>query len=293
MSVEALKAPAFITPAWMIRLRGWTAGHPTAAAGLALVVFWILVALAAPILPLRPPHRTYTPLLPPMTIGPDGGLFLLGADHMGRDLLSRTIWGARRVLIYAPVAVGSAYVIGGLGGAMAGYLRGWVDEALSRLADLIMSLPALPLFVVAVSMFGASPASILGCIVVAKSPRVLRLVRGLVIEAREAGYVQAARMRGESSLYIVLVEILPNVKGPLLVDACVSLGYVIVAIGALGFLGLGLPPPDANWGTMIAQGREVLIVAPHVVLVPCVALLSFVVGCNLLADGLKPRTAAR
>jgi peptide/nickel transport system permease protein len=255
--------------------------------GLFLLLFWIVAALAAPVLPLLPPDKTYTPLVPPLGRGDGTGVFWLGADQLGRDVLSRVIWGARRVLIYGPAAVAFSYVLGILSGALAGYMRGWVDEVLSRTADLILSLPTLPLFVVVVSEFGASAGSILSCIVVANTPRVMRMVRGLVIEARESGYVRAARMRGESSLFIVLVEILPNIREPLIVDACVRLGYVIIAIGALGFLGLGLPPPDANWGTMIAEGREVLLVAPHVVMAPCLALLSFVVGCNLVADGLK------
>jgi peptide/nickel transport system permease protein len=268
-------------------LTGRFGRDPAAAAGLGLLLFWILLAVAAPVLPLFPPDKTYTPLLPPLSRVDGVGVFWLGADQLGRDVLSRIVWGARRVLIYGPSAVAMSYVLGVLTGALAGYWRGWVDEVLSRLADLILSLPAIPLFVVVISQFGASAVSILSCIVFTNTPRVMRMVRGLVIEAREAGYVRAARMRGESGLYIVLVEILPNIKGPLIVDACVRVGYVIIAIGALGFLGLGLPPPAANWGGMIAEGREVLLAAPHVVLAPCLALLSFVVGCNLVADGLK------
>jgi peptide/nickel transport system permease protein len=255
--------------------------------GLALVLFWIVAAIGAPVLAPFNPDTPYTPLLPPLSHVPGVGTFWLGCDQLGRDLLSRLLWGSRRILIFGPSAVAASYVLGILSGAIAGYAGGWVDEALSRLGDLILSLPALPLFVVVVSLYGPSAVTILGCITVVNTPRVMRMVRGLVLEARESGYVRAAQMRGESSLYIILVEILPNIRGPLIVDACVRVGYVIIAIGALGFLGLGLPPPAANWGTMIAEGREVILAAPHVVVVPCMALLSFVVGCNLLADGVK------
>jgi peptide/nickel transport system permease protein len=257
------------------------------AVGLSIVLFWVVAAFGAPILSPFNPDASYAPLLHPLARIDGVGTFWLGTDQLGRDLLSRLLWGSRRILIFGPTAVAASYAFGILGGALAGYFGGWVDEALSRLGDLILSLPALPLFIVVVAEFGPSAVTILSCITVVNTPRVLRMVRGLVLEVRESGYVRAAQMRGENSLYIIFVEILPNIRGPLIVDACVRIGYVIIAIGSLGFLGLGLPPPAANWGTMIAEGREVILVAPHVVVIPCLTLLSFVVGCNLLADGLK------
>ncbi len=255
--------------------------------GAAIVGFWIFVALLAPVLSPFDPLATILPYATPGTAAPDGGTFLLGTDHIGRDILSRIIWGSRAVLIYAPLATLTAYIVGILMGLAAGYKRGWVDELLSRIGDIILSFPVLVLYIIVIATFGASPINIILAITFASSPGIMRIVRGLVLDLRNRDYVAAAQTRGESPWRIMLVEILPNARGPLIVDACLRLGYVIITIGVLGFLGLGLPPPDPDWGGMINETRQMAMVFPHMALFPCIAISSLILGFNLLADGLR------
>ena len=255
--------------------------------GLTLVVFWIVVAVFAPLLAPYSPVANQVSFAPPGAMAPDGGTFWLGTDHLGRDILSRVIWGSRTVLTYAPIATALAYIVGIVMGAMAGYYRGWVDSVMSGVANVILSFPILVLYVVIISTFGASGLNILFAVTFASAPGIMRIVRGLVLDLRNRDYVAAAQTRGESSFYIMFVEILPNARGPLIVDACLRLGYTTITIGVLGFLGLGLPPPDPDWGGMINETRNLLMLAPHMTIVPCLAISSLVLGFNLLADGIR------
>ena len=260
---------------------------PVGMIGAGIVVFWVLVAVLAPLIAPFEPNATYYPYARPGAGHVGGGTFWLGADMIGRDILSRIIWGARTVLIYAPLATLSAYVLGILMGLAAGYKRGWVDEVLSRLGDVLLSFPVLVLYIIVIATVGASGVNIVIAITVAGAPGVMRIVRGLTLEIGSRDFVAAARIRGEPAWYIMAVEILPNARGPLIVDACLRLGYVTITIGVLGFLGLGLPPPDPDWGSMINQARGVAMAFPHMTVFPCIAISSLVLGFNLLADGLR------
>ena len=255
--------------------------------GTAIVLFWILVAMLAPWLAPFEPNASIQPFAKPGTVSAVGGTFWLGTDHLGRDIMSRIMWGTRTVLFYAPLATLSAYTIGILMGLAAGYRGGWVDDVLSRVADIILSFPVLVLYIIIIGVIGASGVNIIIAITFASSPGIMRIVRGLTLDLRNRDYVAAAQTRGESDWRIMLVEILPNARGPLIVDACLRLGYVIITIGVLGFLGLGLPPPDPDWGGMINETRPMAIAFPHMVLYPCFAISSLILGFNLLADGLR------
>jgi ABC-type dipeptide/oligopeptide/nickel transport system permease subunit len=255
--------------------------------GAALVGFWVLVAIFAPLLTPFDPNATLQPFARPGTEYTGGGTFWLGTDHIGRDIVSRIIQGSRTVLFYAPLATASAYVVGILMGLAAGYLRGWWDEFLSRISDIILSFPVLVLYVIIIATVGASGINIVIAITFASAPGIMRIVRGLVLDLRNRDYVAAAQTRGESSWRIMLVEILPNARGPLIVDACLRMGYVIITIGVLGFLGLGLPPPNPDWGGMINETRQMAMAFPHMVIYPCIAISSLILGFNLLADGLR------
>jgi len=256
--------------------------------GAAIVVFWVLLAIFAPLLAPYDPNATISPFLTPGASDPETGqVFWLGTDHIGRDILSRLIWGSRTVLTWAPIATVCAYTVGILMGLAAGYYRGWVDDVLSGLANIILSFPVLVLYVIIIATIGASAANIVLAITFATGPLVMRIVRGLVLDLRNRDYVAAAETRGEGPWRIMLVEILPNARGPLIVDACLRLGYVIITIGVLGFLGLGLPPPDPDWGGMINETRQMAMAFPHMTLFPCAAISSLILGFNLLADGLR------
>ena len=255
--------------------------------GTGIIGFWVLVALTAPLIAPFDPLATIQPLASPGTAAPDGGTFWLGTDHIGRDILSRIIWGSQTVLTYAPLATLCAYLVGILMGVAAGYMRGWIDEVLSRLSDIILSFPVLVLYIIIIATIGASGLNIIIAITFASAPGIMRIVRGLVLDLRNRDYVAAAQTRGESAWQIMLVEILPNARGPLIVDACLRLGYVIITIGVLGFLGLGLPPPDPDWGGMINETRQMAMAFPHMSIFPCIAISSLILGFNLLADGLR------
>jgi peptide/nickel transport system permease protein len=256
--------------------------------GAFLVLFWVLVAIFAPLIAPFDPNSSIQPFAKPgMEAVKVGGTFWLGTDHIGRDILSRIVWGSRTVLIYAPLATICAYTLGILMGLAAGYRGGWTDDILSRIADIILSFPVLVLYIIIIATIGASGFNIIIAITFASSPGIMRIVRGLVLDLRNRDYVAAAQTRGESDWRVMLVEILPNARGPLIVDACLRLGYVIITIGVLGFLGLGLPPPDPDWGGMVNETRQMAMAFPHMTLFPCIAISSLILGFNLLADGLR------
>lgn len=255
--------------------------------GLTLIVIWVIAALFADVLAPFPPNATILPMAAPGTVAPSGDIFWLGTDHIGRDILSRIIYGSRRVLIFAPLATFCAYAVGIPMGLAAGYRRGRTDDILSFIANIILSFPVLVLYVIIIATIGASAVNILVAVTFASAPGIFRIVRGLALDLRNREYVFAAETRGESPWRIMFVEILPNARGPLIVDACLRLGYVIITIGVLGFLGLGLPPPDPDWGGMINETRQMAMAFPHMTIFPGIAISSLVLGFNLLADGLR------
>ncbi len=274
--IRALKSFALIRESWIGML------------GAALVLFWVLVAIFAPLLAPHDPLEILRPFVKPFTVyQPTGETLWLGTDKLGRDILSRIIFGSQTVLIYAPLATLSAYLVGIIMGLAAGYHRGWWDTILSRIGDIILSFPVLVLYIIVIATFGASGINIVIAITFASAPGIMRIVRGLVLDLRNREYVAAAQTRGESALYVMLVEILPNARGPLIVDGCVRLGYVIITIGVLGFLGLGLPPPTPDWGGMVNESRSLAMAFPYMVIFPCLAISTLVLGFNLLADGLR------
>jgi len=255
--------------------------------GAGLVLFWVVVAIFAPWIAPFSPTATLQPMMPPLSPAESGGVFLLGTDHIGRDILSRVIYGSRTVLIYAPLATFCAYIVGIVMGLWAGYRGGWLDDVLSFLANIILSFPVLVLYVVIIATIGASGTNVLIAITFASAPGIMRIVRGLTLDIKTRDYVAAAQTRGESTWWILLVEILPNARGPLIVDACLRLGYVTITIGVLGFLGLGLPPPTPDWGGMVNETRRMATIFPWMSVFPCVAISSLVLGLNLMADGLR------
>ncbi|HEY1382431.1 MAG TPA: ABC transporter permease [Dongiaceae bacterium] len=257
---------------------------PVGMVGAFLVLFWIAVAIFAPLLsPYDPNTNDMDALIDPLP----GAMHWLGTDMQGRDILARVIWGSRTVLTVAPVAVIVAYAIGSLLGLLAGYYRGWVDNAINRVSDVILSFPAIVLYIIVIMRFGPSALNIILAVIFIASPQIMRIVRGMTLELREREYVAAAKMRGESTFYIMFIEILPNARGPLIVDACLRMGYTTIAIGVLGFLGLGLPPPDPDWGGMVKDSYALMSLYPHMSLFPALAISSLVVGFSLLADGMR------
>jgi peptide/nickel transport system permease protein len=271
----------------IVRAVGLLRESPVGMLGAALLLFWVLAAVLAPILPLHDPNQAIAPFKFPGDVGPKGQLFLLGTDHKGRDILARLIWGSQRVLVWATLATAVAYVVGMLMGVVAGYLGGWWDEILSFIGNVLLSFPVMVLYIIIISRLGSSGANIVLAVTFASAPGIMRIVRGLVLDLKTRDYIFAAQTRGESAWRIMLVELLPNARGPLIVDACLRLGYTTITIATLGFLGLGLPPPDPDWGQMIAEAVPVGVFAAHAMVIPALAVSSLVLGFNLLADGLR------
>jgi peptide/nickel transport system permease protein len=281
-TIKASRPPQY--PAWLrsiLLLRE----SPLGMVGAFLVAFWIVMAIGAPWLaPYDPNDNDFDIGI----IAPPSAIHWLGTDDQARDILSRIIWGSRIVLTVSPLATLCAYLVGCTMGLLAGYYRGWVDTVLMQVCNVILSFPVLLLYVIIMMKFGPSALNIVVAVTFVASPQVARLVRSQTLELREREYVAAAKMRGEPAWYIMLVEILPNARGPLIVDACLRMGYTAITIGTLGFLGLGLRPPDPDWGGMIGAAYTYVMGGQvHMALAPAIALSSLVVGLSLLADGLR------
>ena len=251
--------------------------------GLALVLFWVLVAIFAPLIA---PHDPLAQDSKAINQGPSA-LHPMGTDKLGRDVMSRLIFGARTILLLAPISVLAAVIVGMFLGLLGCYFGGLVDEIVMRVLDAIMAFPTILLYLIIISAIGPSALNVVVAITFVGAPGVARLVRSLALDIRTRDYIRAAETRGENPFYIMFVEILPNARGPLIIDSMLRVGYAIFAIGTLGFLGLGLPPPTPDWGGMINEARRYIWTNPLGVLWPALAISSLVVGLNLFADGLR------
>jgi peptide/nickel transport system permease protein len=254
----------------------------TAMIGVGIVLLWIFVAVAAPLISPYPPNE-----LIGQRLQLPSSEHWLGTDNLGRDVLSRLIWGSRTVLLLAPVSVLLGIALGAPLGLVSGYLGGMIDTVIMRGSDILLSFPTLLIYILIIATFGSSAIIVVISIAIGVVPSITRIVRSLVMDERTRDYVSAARLRGEKLWYILGREILPNASGPIIVDTCIRIGYAVMAIGALGFLGLGIPPPTPDWGGMINQGRQWIFQQPWMVLAPAAALSSLVIGLNLIADGIR------
>ena len=258
--------------------------------GAALVIFWIVVAILAPILPLFDPNMPIQASLNPLETAKEGTFHWLGTDHKGRDILSRLAWGSQLVLIWASIATVVAYLIGVMLGLAAGYLGGWWDEVISFIGNILLSFPVMVLYLVIITNkpdWLPQGVIVIAAVTFGTGPAIMRIVRGLMLDLKTRDYVAAAEVRGEGSLYIMIVELLPNARGPLIVDACLRLGYTTITIALLGYLGIGLPPPDPDWGKMIAEAQQLGAYGANAAIWPAIAISTLVLGLNMLADGLR------
>ena len=210
-----------------------------------------------------------------------------GQDKLGRDLCTRLLYGSRVSLLVGLTSVTVTLVIGTAIGAIAGYQGGVLDEILMRVTDLFLAFPGILLALAMMAILGPSISNVIIALCIVGWVGYARLTRGLVLVTREMEYITAARATGATSGYILLWHILPNIAGPIIVQATFSLAGVIVAEAGLSFLGLGVQPPTPSWGAMLNEGRVFLILAPHLTLFPGGAIMLSVLGCNLLGDGLR------
>lgn len=266
--------------------------HPTIAIGGLLMLLLILVAVLAPWLhttdpqALSPIHRTRPP----------SAQFWFGTDLLGRDVYSRVIYGARVSLIVGFTVAILSTLAGVAIGLAAGFMR-WVDAIVMRIMDGFMSIPTILLAIALISLSRASLHNVIIAITIAEIPRVVRLVRGVVLSLREQPYVESAIVAGASRLRVVLRHILPNTIAPLTVQATYICGVAILAEAGLSFIGAGVPPAIPSWGNIMAEGRALWQIKPYLIFFPAIFLSITILAVNMLGDGLRdaidPRMAKR
>jgi peptide/nickel transport system permease protein len=265
-------------------------GIPRGLIPLAVVVIYVIVALAAPLVAPHDPNQTNlaSRLLPPFSSA--GGVrYLLGTDDLGRDVLSRVIYGARVSLAVAAVAV----ILSGTGGValglIAGWRRGWLGVLIMRVADIALSVPFLLIAILVVAVLGPSLVNVVICLAMVRWPRYTRITYATVLETRERGFVRGVVALGAPGHWIVLRHILPEVAPLAVVVATLELGLMVIFEASLSFLGLGVQPPTASWGTMLAEGQQYVATAWWLATFPGLALFGLVLAVNMLGDTVRDR----
>ena len=266
----------------------------SAKTGMVIIAFNVIVVVFAPVLA---PHGETEILADAWAPGfwdsaSVPGLWL-GADHLGRDLLSRLIFGARNTIVIAALTTALSFTLGILGGFFAAIMRGWVDQALSRAVDIVMAFPSLILALLVISVMGSSIPVLIAVIAAIDATRVFRISRGLAMDIEAQDYVEAARLRGEGRMAIMVREILPNTVGPLIAEFGVRFCFVFLFIAALSFIGLGIQPPTADWGSMVRENSAAISFGILTPLFPAGAIALLTVGINLVIDWVVGNRAGR
>jgi peptide/nickel transport system permease protein len=253
-----------------------------AVVGCVIVFAVVFIAITAPWLtPYDPDELVGGTFLPPSSE------FLLGTDNLGRDMLSRLMYGSRASIGASALATAVIVTIGITVGAWAGYSGGWVDSILMRIVDILLAFPSLILALAVVGVLGPGLRNMLIAVASVAWASYARLVRGMVLEIRERPFVQAAIALGGNRRFIVMKHIIPNIISPVIVLATLEMGILILTIAALNFLGLGVQPPTSEWGAMLNQGKNFFQRAPQVMIYPGLMISITVLGFNLLGDGLR------
>jgi peptide/nickel transport system permease protein len=268
--------------------------HRLAILALGILAAAVAAAALAPYLPLPDPDAVDTAarLRPPLSPGHP-----LGTDEFGRDVLARLVWGARVSLLAGVVTAALAMVIGVALGIVGGYYTGWIETAVMRVTDVLMAFPYILLAIAIVAGLGPGLRNAMIAVGVVGFPLYVRLVRGVVLSLREREFVEAARALGSPDRVILGRHIVPHLSSPVIVAFSLDVGAKILATAGLSFLGLGTQPPTADWGSMMATGRQFVILTPHVVLLPGAAIFVVVLALNVVGDALRdaldPRRRAR
>jgi peptide/nickel transport system permease protein len=266
--------------------------NPLAIGGLGLFGLTLLAALFAPALApdAYDDQNVMGRLKPPLSSGPAGRVYLLGTDQLGRDMLSRILFGARFTIGLALVAALAASITGTTLALVSATAGGWTDEAMSRVMDALISIPSKMLALVMVAAFGSSVGLLILTAAVSYTPGAFRIARSLAVNVRTLEYVLAARARGERLPYVALVEILPNMVNPMLADFGLRFVFVVLLLSGMSFLGLGVQPPDADLGSLVRENISGLFEGAPAVVMPAIAIATLTVSVNLLIDGISGRT---
>jgi ABC-type dipeptide/oligopeptide/nickel transport system permease subunit len=265
-----------------------------AVAALAVLAAAVMAAVLAPHLPLHDPDAVETTnrLKPPLSPG-----HLLGTDEFGRDLLARLVWGSRVSLLAGAASAAAAMAAGVVLGLLSGFYAGWAEMVIMRATDILMAFPYILLAIAIVAGLGPGLRNAMIAIAIVGLPLYIRLVRGVVLSLREREFVEAARALGATDALLLGRHVLPHLMSPVIVAFSLDVGTKILATAGLSFLGLGTQPPTADWGSMLATGRQFVVFRPHVVLLPGLAIFVIVLALNLVGDALRdlldPRTRAQ
>ena len=257
--------------------------HPPALIGLGIILTFVVLAIAAPVI------SPYDPNAQDIAAAIDGpsSSHWLGTDQLGRDIATRLMYGARISLLIGVLAVGIGLLFGVPLGMIAGYYGGWADLAISRFADMMFAFTSILLALTLVAVLGVSLQNVIIAVGISVVPVIIRLVRSSVLSLREEPYVEAARALGASNLRIITRHVFRNSLTPVLVHGTLSIGVSILLAAGLGFLGLGVQSPTAEWGTMLGEGRQFIFSAPHMTTFPGIAIFLAILAFNLLGDGLR------
>lgn len=250
--------------------------------GIVILAFWIAVALVGPIFA---PHGEGE-LLVNDSFAPIGSVGMFGGDYLGRDVLSRLLFGARRTLGLAGLVTVCAFAIGVGLGFLAAIARGFVDTLLSRANDALMAFPSLILALIVIAALGSSVPVLIGTVTLIEATRIFRVARSLAMDILVMDFVDVARARGEGAWWIMRREIMPNAVAPLAAEFGIRYTYAILFISALSFLGLGIQPPDADWGVMVRENLQGLLFGSAAPLIPAAAIATVTIAINLVVDGL-------
>jgi peptide/nickel transport system permease protein len=264
------------------RAQRFALSSPSTFIGLLLVAVNVVVALAAPLLAPFPPTRPDALA----AIENPSGAHLLGTDQLGRDVLSRVLYGGHYAMLISLSATVLAVGIGAVLGCLAAYRRGWFDEVLMRILDAVLSVPAILALLVVVTVLGAGAPVIVLAATVVYCPAVIRVVRAAAFSIVGLDYVTAARARGEGFWPTMTREIWPNIVDVVMVEFAMRASWIMLLVSSLSFLGFGANPPTPDWGLMVSENRTLLTVVPTATIAPIVALASLIVGLNLAADGI-------
>ena len=264
----------------------------TARFGLLVILFYVFVALFAPFLAPYGEAEVF-----PIPYAPWSSEFIFGTDQIGRDIFSRLIYGARNTVGIAVATTALAFIIGGILGLAAAIARGWLDQLLSRTVDVLMAIPSLIFALVLLSIFGSTVTNLIIIIAVLDSTRVFRLTRAVSINVVVMDYVEAARLRGEGLVWIMRREILPNIMPPLIAEFGLRFCFVFLTIAALSFLGVGIQPPTADWGSMVRENASLIQFAQYDIkagltpLLPASAIALLTVAVNFVVDWFLHKTS--
>lgn len=258
-------------------------GNPLALFGTVVVIVFLLMALFAPIIA---PYSYETQFKDALT-QPPTWQHIMGTDNLGRDVFSRIVYGSREIISLAGIGTIIAVFLGTVIGMAVSYRGGIVEELTMRLMDSLLAIPASLLALLLVGAVGVSRESVILVLIVVYIPIVARVVRSVVLDVKTKGFVEAAKVRGETTSYILFREILPSVLPALAVESSLRFAYAIFLVSTLGFLGVGVQPPSPDWGQLVYYARTYGVTAPWMLFYPCAAIALLVVAVNLMADGLK------